>query len=121
MKILLCFLAMATLVSFAAAPDATGKWAGTWTPEGQDSRPAYAVLKQAGSSLTGTAGPDADTQWAISDGKVSGNTVSLQVTDPDGVVYKVTMSLNGDKLNGDIQINAGGQTAKAKIELARQN
>ena len=71
--------------------------------------------------MTGTAGPDADTQWAIEGGKIVGNTLTLSVTDTDGVVYKCTMTLNGNKLSGNIDVVAGGQTMKATIDLNRSN
>jgi hypothetical protein len=119
MKKLVCTLLLLALACVAAAPDATGKWSGTFSPEGGESNAAYMVLKQTGASITGTAGPDADTQWTIQTGKADGNKIMIEVTDPDGAVYKCTMLLDGDHLKGDVEATAQGQTRKGKIDLTR--
>jgi uncharacterized protein (DUF2147 family) len=120
MKLLVCLLVLATLVTFAASPDVSGKWSGTFTPETGDGGSAYLVLKQNGSAITGTAGPSADQQWAIQSAKISGNTVTVEVKDPDsGAVYKCTMTLSGNKMAGDIDVAMGDQKIKAKIDLTK--
>src|SRR5579872_1040220 len=110
MNKLLCFLLLAALVSFAAAADVTGNWSGTWSAEGREPGTAYLVLKQNGSSVTGTAGPSSDVQWPLEGGKFNGTQFQAHVTDPDGILYKVSMSLNGNKMAGDMDVVAGGQT-----------
>ena len=120
MKTLVCLLLFATLVSFAASPDVSGKWSGTFTPESGDGGTAYLILKQDGSAITGTAGSNADQQWAIQSAKISGNTVTLEVKDPDsGAVYKCTMTLSGKKMTGDIDVAMGDQKMKAKIDVTK--
>jgi len=121
MKKLTFVLLFVTLVSLAAAADVSGNWSGTWTPENGNAGSAYLVLKQSGATLTGSAGPDAQTQWPIANGKVAGDTVTLQVTDTQNIVYKCTLSVNGNKMIGSVEVSANGQTQKAKIELSRAN
>src|SRR5579863_124221 len=59
-KILVCsFLAVAIAVA-ASAADVTGKWSGSFTPDGGQVGTAYAVLKQSGTAVTGSAGPAED-------------------------------------------------------------
>jgi opacity protein-like surface antigen len=118
-KIFVCTLMIAALALAAMAADVSGKWSGTFTPEGQDAGNAYLVLKQSGTTLTGTAGPDENQQWPISSGKIEGNKLSGQVTSPDGATYKFTLTLDGEHIKGPVEANAGGQTIKGMLDVTR--
>src|SRR5690242_15229720 len=113
MRIFVCAALALVIAMTAAAADVTGKWSGSFTPEGQQPSSAYMVLKQAGTTLTGTGGPDADQQWPITDGKVSGNKVTGSVTAPDGTVYKLDITVNGDNATGVITATREGQNMVA--------
>ncbi|HEX6971424.1 MAG TPA: hypothetical protein VF234_04335, partial [Limnochordia bacterium] len=104
----------------ALAADATGKWSGSFAPEGQNPSGAFVILKQAGTALTGSAGPDEGEQWPLKNGKIVGNKITGEVTSPDGVVYKLDVVLDGDHMKGDVSASREGQAIKAKIELTRQ-
>jgi hypothetical protein len=112
-------LMIAALAMTAMAADVSGKWTGTFTPDGQDAGGAFLVLKQTGTALTGTAGPDENQQWPISGGKVDGNKLSGQVTSPDGAIYKFTLMLDGEHIKGPVEANAGGQTVKGTLDVTR--
>jgi hypothetical protein len=119
MKTLVCALWIALCAVTAFAADATGKWSGTFTPEGQDPSSAFIVLKQTGASVTGTGGPNEERQWPITNGKIQGNRFTGECTSPEGAVYKLDIVIDGDKANGEITFSREGQPAKAKIELSR--
>ena len=119
MKTLVCTLLIALFAMTAMAADVTGKWKGSFAPEGQDPSDAFAVLKQSGTTLTGTAGPEEDRQWPLVNGKVVGNKVTGEVTSPDGIVFKLDLVLEGDHLKGDVNGMRDGQPMKAKIDLSR--
>lgn len=119
MKTLVCTLLIALFAMTAMAADVTGKWKGNFAPEGQDPSGAFAVLKQSGTTLTGTAGPGEDQQWPLANGKVVGNKVTGEVTSPDGIVFKLDLMLEGDHLKGDVNGMRDGQPMKAKIDLTR--
>ena len=72
-------IAASTLSAFQAKPiDLTGTWTGTFTRStGGDPGQAHIVLKQKGTEVTGTAGPGADNQVPIANGKVGPITASL--------------------------------------------
>ena len=115
-------LIMFTVVAFAAiamAADVSGNWSGSFTPQGQDAGTAYMKLKQTGTTLSGSAGPSADEQWPLTSGKVDGNQISGVVTSTDGAVYKFVLTVDGDRISGDIDVSAGGQTIKAKLDVKR--
>jgi len=109
------------LVFTAAAADLTGKWSGAFTSESGDAGSAYLVVKQSGSHITGSGGPDANTQWPGLTGDITGNKVSLQVTSPDdGTVYKCALVLDGDHLKGEVLFTPSqGQEMKATLDLTR--
>jgi opacity protein-like surface antigen len=118
-KIFVCTLMIAALALTAMAADVSGKWTGTFTPEGQDAGNAYMVLKQSGTTLTGTAGPDENQQWPISSGKVEGNKLSGQVTSPDGATYKFTLMLEGEHIKGNVEAKSGDQSIKGMLDVTR--
>jgi hypothetical protein len=119
MKTLGCTLLIALFAMTAMAADVTGKWKGSFAPEGQDPSSAFVVLKQSGTTLTGTAGPGEDQQWPLANGKVVGNKITGEVTSPDGLVFKLDLVLEGDHIKGDVNGARDGQVMKAKIDLTR--
>ena len=115
---------MLALAMTAAAADVTGKWSGTFAivgPDGTagDANPAFLILKQTGSTLTGTAGQEEAEQWPIENAKIEGNKISGTVNPSDGATYSVTLTVDGDRMTGEVTITQGGQTMKGKIELKR--
>jgi hypothetical protein len=119
MKTLLCTLILALSAATAFAADVTGKWPGTFTPEGQEAQPALIVLKQTGDTLTGTGGPDENQQWPIANGKIDGDKVTFDLNAPNNMVLKMSLVLDGDKLKGEMSMSREGQTMKAKLDLAK--
>jgi hypothetical protein len=119
--ILFCSLLSLALALTAAAADVSGKWSGTFTPDTGDGGSAYVILKQSGSTITGTGGPDANNQWPGLQGKSDGNKVTFEVKSADdGTIFKCTLVLDGDHLNGDVESTTpDGQLGKAKLNLTR--
>ncbi len=125
MKLFACFLFACALALSAAEVNVNGKWSGSFSltrPDGtNDDGTAFAVLKQAGGQLTGTAGPDEEHQWTIAKGAISGNKVTFEVTsDQDGTVFKCNLILDGDHLKGPVTaVGPDGQTMNAKADFTR--
>lgn len=114
-------LLMITLAFSANAADLTGKWSGTFTPETGDASSAYLIVMQSGNRITGSGGPDADTQWPGLTGAITGNKVSFQVTSTeDGTVYKCSLVLEGDHLKGEVLFTPPqGQEMKGTLDITR--
>lgn len=124
MKLLSCIFLIVALALTAAAADVTGKWSGTFTvtgPDGSagDSNPAFMILKQSRSTLTGTAGGDEAEQWPIENAKIENNKITGTVNPSDGATYTVSLTVDGDRMTGEVTVSQGGQTMKGKIELKR--
>lgn len=102
-------LAVAVFVPALAAQGAasfTGKWEGTFKlqrPDGTegDPRPVVFDLTQKGKVITGTAGPAAQ-QWKIEKGTVNAGKATFEVQQPDGPLFKFTLSIVKGHLQGDM-------------------
>ena len=117
------FLLVLTLATLSlAAADATGKWTGTITPQNvpgeSEGKPAYLVLKQDGATLTGTAGPNADEQFAITGGKVEDGRLTFQLQEKS---MSFDLKLQGDEITGDVTRDQDGEKQQAKLAVKRAN
>jgi hypothetical protein len=121
-RFLILSLTIMSVAPLLAAADASGAWAGTLSgklPSGEErTRSAHMVLKQEGDKVTGTAGPDAERQHEITNGKVDGDTVSFEIVTGEGTA-KVSMKLAGDELNGEMSLEANGMKAAMALALKR--
>jgi hypothetical protein len=86
-------------------------------PEAPNS--AYMIVKQSGATLTGSGGPDESEQWPIQNGKVAGNKITAEVTSPDGVLYSLVLTMDGDHITGEATVTQGGESQKAQVEFKR--
>lgn len=107
----------------AAAGSFTGKWEGTFTPQrpdGTEGNPNKVVfnLTQKGKVLTGTAGP-ADQQWKIDKGAVNAGKATFEVQQPDGPLYKFTLTMVKDRLQGDMVGERDGNVRRAKVDVGK--
>ena len=106
----------------AAAADVTGKWSGTFKATNQDGQTqdgtAVLILKQTGSDITGSIGPDEGEQHAVTKGKIEGDKITLECAD-GGLVIKLDLVLAGDRIAGDVSATGEGRSMKAKIDVAK--
>jgi hypothetical protein len=117
MQKLLGVLAITALATLAA--DVSGKWSGNFEMTGSDgtkqTRPVYLILKQDGTKLTGSGGPDSSEQHPILSGTVDGD--SLKFTVEGGFVFDVKYA--GDEIKGDVRRERGGEITNLKVFLKR--
>jgi hypothetical protein len=85
------------------APNVTGKWSGTLQMDGQnDAKPAYAIFKQGGNTLSGSVGPNESEQDSFESGKVDGDKLTFDVPqgpNGEGSIH-VEMQVKGDQMTG---------------------
>jgi hypothetical protein len=122
--IAICLLALAPAVTAQTAATFTGKWEGTFRmqrPDGTegDARPVVLDLTQKGKVLTGTAGPS-DKQWTIEKGAVNDGKATFQVQQPDGPLFKFTLTIVKGRLQGDMAGERDGVVrGHAKVDAAK--
>jgi hypothetical protein len=117
MKYLLLLTMAATCL---LASDATGTWNGTFTPDGKETGPAHLVLKQDGAKVTGTAGPRADEQHEIQNGKVEDGKITFEIVHDDGTM-RFVLKQEGDEIKGDVSREHEGQVQTAKLAVKKSN
>jgi hypothetical protein len=117
MKLLLTSLLLTLSIS---AANLSGKWTGTFidASESNKSEGAVVILTQDGNTLTGTAGPTADEQMPISNGKVDGNNVTFDVKTGDVTIH-FSLQLVDKHLKGKAAGEANGESKSATVDLTR--
>ncbi|HMC60180.1 MAG TPA: hypothetical protein VKJ01_13385 [Candidatus Solibacter sp.] len=123
MKVFACFLLLLGLALSAAAADITGNWSGSFNitrPDGETKEAeALLVLKQNGSEITGSVGPNENERHPIAKGKIEGDKITLETAEGDGPAIKFELVLEGDHIKGGATAEHDGQTMKAKLDLTR--
>jgi hypothetical protein len=122
--IVLLLVAVVPALAAQSAASFTGKWEGTFTmqrPDGTEGDPKDVVfnLAQKGKALTGTAGP-ADKQWSIEKGAVNAGKATFEVQQPNGPLFKFSLTIVKDRLQGDMAGERDGVVrGHAKVDAAR--
>ena len=125
-KLVLAAIVLLALAPAAAAQTAagfTGKWEGEFKMQRSDGtegdpRPVAFDLTQEGKALTGTAGPTA--QWKVENGLVNAGTATFDVQQPDGPLFKFTLTIVKGRLQGDMAGTRDGVVrGHAKVDAAK--
>jgi len=122
--IAIVLLALAPALAAQTAATFTGKWEGTFKmqrPDGTegDPRPVAFDLTQKGKVLTGTGGPP-DKQWKIENGAVNAGTATFEVQQPDGPLFKFTLTVVKGRLQGDMAGERDGAVrGHAKVDAPK--
>jgi hypothetical protein len=120
----IAFVLAAFAPAVAAQAGFTGKWEGTFKmqrPDGTEGNPQGVVfnLTQKGKALTGTAGP-ADKQWKIEKGAVNAGKATFEVQQPDGPLFKFTLTIAKGRLQGDMAGERDGVVrGHAKVDAGK--
>ena len=113
-----------TLVAAMHAADVTGTWSGSMAmTKGDETKDdsAYLILKQIGTEITGTIGPNADKRLTITKGSADGNSVYIEAIVEGDNKLVLRLKVEGDKLVGDLK--AEGPTAppiSGKMSLTKE-
>ena len=124
MKTLVCLLLLGVLALYATADvDVTGKWSGSFNitaPNGDlKESTALLVLKQNGAEITGSVGPNEEQRFAIQKGKIEGNKITLEAQDDNSRSIKFDLVFANDRIKGDVNMSADGESRKAKLDVGR--
>src|ERR1039457_4287138 len=100
--VLIVAIVLPLLTSYARAADVSGKWSGS-SPDNGPMGTVFAVLKQEGTTLTGTAGPGESRQLPISSGRVDGDHLTFEVKMGGGTI-RFDLTNAGSELRGTVQL-----------------
>jgi hypothetical protein len=123
MRTIFCILLLGA-IALVAAPDTdiTGKWSGSFhmtRPNGEtkDST-AVLMLKQMGTEISGSVGPNEEEQHPVTKGKIEGNKITLTAED-EGRSIQFDLVLAADRITGEAHMNHDGETMNAKLDVSR--
>jgi hypothetical protein len=123
MKAFAGVLLLLGLALSAAAADITGKWSGSFniTGPGGESKESDALLelKQNGSEITGTVGPNENERHTIAKGTIVGEKITLETAGETGPVIKFELVLEGEHIKGSASGEHDGQKLTAKLDVTR--
>lgn len=124
MKIFLCLMVLAALVfAVPAEVNVSGKWTGTLNVKNENGeatdQPALLVLKQSGTEISGTGGPDENEQHAITKGSIAGDKLLLELEVGEGRTIKIELTLADEHLKGPFSMTRDGETRTGTLNLAR--
>lgn len=116
-------LLIGTTAWILCAADVSGKWTGTSEFVNKDGQrrtgPILLTLAQRGEEVTGTAGPTSERQAPIQSGKVSGDTLTFEVPDPNGkAVAELTVSEN--LMKGEVKFHREYGVITMTLSLKRE-
>jgi hypothetical protein len=101
---------------YAQAAGVSGKWSGS-SSDNSPMGTVFAVLKQEGTTLTGTAGPSESKQLPIVSGKVDGDRLTFEVKMGGGTL-RFDLTNAGSELRGTVQLSdGGGHTDSSRVVL----
>ncbi len=107
------------LAAASAFADITGHWKGSIKSQMAEQQggsiPAYMVLKQNGSAITGSAGGNSDHQFPIEKGSIAGDKLTIEASPKAGTVLRFTLVLKGNTISGDVEEN-GRPIGTASLE-----
>jgi hypothetical protein len=98
----------------------SGAWSGEWEvgPDGGPG-PHYMILKQEGSTVTGTAGPTSDMQMAIQNGKFANGALTFEISIPQGPMLRFEFKPAADTMPGTAVLIINGAEHKLKLGVKR--
>jgi hypothetical protein len=124
MALALVFMAFASAAAAQTAAPFTGRWEGTFAmqrPDGTEGppKPLFFELTQKGKILTGTGGPP-DQVWKIDKGTVNAGKAIFELQQPDGPLFKYTLTIVKGHLQGDMAGERDGVVrGHAKVDAVK--
>lgn len=121
----LLLLLLVSALAHGATP-LTGKWSGSFDITNSDGErkadTAYMDLSEQDGKVGGTAGPNAEKQWALRKGTLAGQKLTFEVETDDGGVLVFDLTFDGESIMGKCNgTGSGGEKMSATLNLKRTN
>jgi hypothetical protein len=112
--------ALGLMLAFALpAGSISGKWQGAFRVDGgENDVPQLFVLREDGTRLTGTGGPDAVERYPIANGQVTGERVTFELTTGDWKFF-YDLKDSGLILSGKLTLKSVNSTRTAAVTLKK--
>lgn len=104
----------------AMASEVAAKWSGTFKASGGDHViPQIVILKQEGNKLTGSAGPNAEEQYPIENGRIEGDRVRFELTSGEWRFSYDLRRTGEDEMKGNLELTSVNNRRTAVVSLSR--
>jgi hypothetical protein len=101
----------------SAVGDVSGNWHGSFRVDGGDHDvPQLLLLKEDGTKLTGSGGPDATERYPISNGRVNGDRVTFEITTGDWE-FSYDLQISGPQMSGKLVLKSANDSRSAEVTL----
>lgn len=122
------FWLLPCLAASLIAADVSGKWTGNVEVDDPSSSGStitaqvHAELRQDGNTISGTIGRQEDQETeTIQNAKLDGARLTFEVSSPEtSGLMKFVLTLDGDKLDGQMNGSMDGNPINGKVHLMRQ-
>jgi|SRR5271154_3818187 len=103
----------------STAADVSGNWNGSFRVDGGDHDvPQLLLLKEDGTKLTGTGGPDENERYPISNGQVNGDQVTFELTTGDWKFF-YDLKNSGLQMSGKLVLKSANDNRSAEVTLKK--
>jgi hypothetical protein len=107
------------------AADVAGVWTGSFQITRDDGSvrddTAHLNLKQEGQTITGTAGPNPDQQFPISNGRLEGDKLTFTVLRDNDPPIQFTLVVDGKTITGTANGEREGRKMHAKLVVKKSD
>ena len=115
-------LALGLLLAALPPADLSGKWSGSFDVENSQgekrTEPIMLILKQDGSTISGSGGPHEGEQHPIQNGKISGDKLEFEVAMGRGsILFDLTASET--EIKGTMSRTRNGEKQSVQVSLKR--
>jgi len=114
MRLFFCVLAAGGVLM----ADVTGTWSGSFDSSDRKGS-AHLILKQEGTTVTGTAGPDPKMQLPIRKGVAGGDGALTFEIEEGNSVMRFELRVKGDEISGAIHRETNGVVQKSTLKVTR--
>jgi hypothetical protein len=114
-------IAVLTLATGMFGADIAGPWQGTMTGGGGTAY-TYVIFAMKGGQLTGTYGPDKNSQQPVDSARISGNKLNYRAImhfPGREVTFDYDLTLDGDAMHGTFTISNGNEKQTGQAEFKR--
>lgn len=109
------------LTSTVIAADLSGRWSGRFKVNGGDHDvPQLLILKQSGSKLTGSGGPDDSEQYPLENGTIAGDQAKFQITTGEWK-FSYNLKIAASSMSGELELTSVNDRRTAKVTLTKQS
>ena len=99
--------------------DVSGNWHGSFRVDGGDHDvPQLLLLKEDGTKLTGTGGPDETERYPLSNGQVNGDRVTFELTTGDWKFF-YDLKNSGLQMSGKLVLKSANDNRSAEVTLKK--